>query len=295
MESSTRAILVAGCSHGFGFRAARELALRGHAVVAGFRDPEGRNAEAAEALGEFADTHGHRLLVVRLDVTDERSVYAAVEQALAWNDGELDAVVNSAAYSVMGPLEACPPEQLRAELDTNVVGALRLLRAVLPHMRARRRGRFVQITSGLGRAAVPFMGPYSVSAWAQECFAEVLSYEAAAFGIDVAIIEPAAYRDDMGGPPVKPVGDADRLAAYQDQLVAFAEALRAEEDEPAGDPDEVARAVADAVEAESVPLRTPVGESARRLVDLRNGRTTGEYSTEILRRTGLLPFVKKKG
>ncbi len=293
MQSATgtarRAVLVSGCSSGFGFRAARELARRGHTVVAGFRDPHHRRAaELAEGLLD-------RVLVVRLDVGSEHSVGEAVGRGLEWTGGALDAVVNSAAYSVMGPLEACPPAQLLAELDTNVVGALRLLRGVLPPMRDRRRGRFVQITSGLGRAAVPFMGPYAVSAWAQECFAEVLSYEAAAFGVDVAIIEPAAYRDELGGPPVKPVGDGDRLEAYQDQLVACAEALRAEEAEADGDPEEVARAVADAVEADHVPLRTVVGESARRLVELRQGRTTGEYSTEILRRTGLLPFKKGGG
>lgn len=290
-----RAVLVSGCSSGFGYRAARELARRGHAVIAGFRDPDGRNAEQAAALVEFADAGRYHLLNVELDVVDEASVERAVGAALDWSGGTLDAVVNGAAYSVMGPLEACPPDQLLAMLNLNVVGALRLLRAVLPVMRAQRRGRIVQITSGLGRAAVPFMGPYAVSAWAQECFAEVLSYEAAAFGIEVAIIEPSGYREEMGGPPVKPVGDADRLAVYEPQLVACAEALRAEADAtPAGDPDEVARAVADAVEGALVPLRTPVGDAAQRLLRLREQHDTGEYQVEILRRTGLLPFVRRR-
>ena len=200
--------------------------------------------------------------------------------------------MNTAAYAVMGPLEACRPDQLLAMLNTNVVGALRLFRAALPTMRAAGRGRIVQLTSGLGRAAVPFMGVYSASAWAQECFAEVLSYEAAAFGVEVAILEPANYRD--GGQPRKPVGDGDRLAPYQPQLVAFAERMHQTDEPPEGDPDEVARAVVETVEAEVVPLRTPIGDSARALLELRARLTADEYEQEILDRTGLRQFFHRE-
>lgn len=286
---SPKFVLISGCSSGFGFRAARELTRRGHRVFAGFRDPAGRNADRAEALARFARDVGGSLESLALDVDDERSVATAVERVLTRSEGRIDTLVNTAAYSVMGPVEACPPEQLLAELDTNVVGALRLFRAVLPPMRRQGRGRILQVTSGLGRAAVPFMGPYGISAWAQECFAEVLSYEAAAFGVDVGILEPGAYHTDLGGPAVKPVGDEDRLAIYEPQLVAFAETLQAT-DQPKGDPEEVARAVADAVEAETIPLRTVIGESARELIRLRTESTTGEFKAAIIDRTGLRPF-----
>lgn len=287
--SETRFVLLSGCSSGFGFRAARELARRGHKVFAGFRDPAHRNADRAQALTTFARQGGFALETLRLDVDDDGCVRTAVEQVLQRSEGRLDVLVNTAAYSVMGPLEACQPEQLLAELNTNVVGALRLFRAVLPVMRRAGRGRILQVTSGLGRAAVPFMGPYGISAWAQECFAEVLSYEAGAFGVEVGILEPGAYHTDLGGPAVKPVGDADRLAVYEPQLIAFAETLQAN-DQPKGDPEEVARAVADAVEAESVPLRTVIGESARELVRLRTESTTGEFKAAIIDKTGLAPF-----
>ncbi len=290
LDHGPRHVFVAGCSTDFGFRAARALARRGHRVVAGVREPEGRGRHNAEALGALA-IGGDRLLVVPLDVDDDASVTAATGHALEHLDGRVDALVNTAAYSVMGPLEACPPDQLLAMLNTNVVGALRLFRAVLPAMRASGQGRIVQLTSGLGRAAVPFMGVYSASAWAQECFAEVLSYEAAAFGVEVAILEPANYRD--GGQPRKPVGDQDRLEVYEPQLVAFAERLHQTDRPPEGDPEEVAQALVDTVEAVAVPLRTPIGESARALLELRARLTADEYEREILERTGLRQFFHR--
>ena len=288
---SPRHVLVTGCSTDFGFRTAQALAHRGHTVVAGLREPRGRGRENAEALGALA-TEGLAVRTVPLDVDDDASVAAAMSHALDYLEGRLDVLVNTAAYAVMGPLEACRPDQLLAMLNTNVVGALRLFRAALPTMRAAGRGRIIQLTSGLGRAAVPFMGVYSASAWAQECFAEVLSYEAAAFGVEVAILEPANYRE--GGQPRKPVGDVDRLAVYQPQLVAFAERLHQTDEPPDGDLEEVARAVVETVEAEVVPLRTPIGESARALLELRARLTADEYEQEILDRTGLRQFFNRE-
>lgn len=291
-SDALRTVLVAGCTGGFGFRAARECARRGHRVVAGVRDPDDHNADVADEISALAHNEGLALWPVRLDVDDDDSVRSAVELAIS-HTGGLDCVVNAAAYSVMGPLEACPPEQLRRMLETNVVGALRLVRATVPLMRAAGRGRIIQITSGLGRAAVPFMGVYSAGAWAQECFAEVLSYELAPFGIDVAILEPSGYRDEFGGPSLKAVGDADRVAVYQEPLIRFAEIARAAPAED-DDPEEVARAIADTVEAERVPLRLPVGAAAESLRRMREEKSAAEYEREIMARTGLGAFVRSK-
>ncbi|MFN3202376.1 MAG: SDR family NAD(P)-dependent oxidoreductase [Bradymonadia bacterium] len=300
----SQAVLVTGCSGGFGFRAARSLGRAGHRVIAGLRAPEGSNRPQATALTGTAVAEGWEVLCLPLDVDDTASVEGAVEEATRWA-GPLDTVVNTAAYSVMGPLEACTPEQLLSMLNTNVVGALRLFRAVLPQMRGAGAGRIIQLTSGLGRAAVPFMGIFAAGAWAQECFAEVLAYEAAAFGVDVAILEPAGYshaegsppdgltgerrETRRGGPPLKMVGDTDRLPAYERQLVSFAEHLR-RNDTPEGDPEEVAEAVVRAVEALNVPLRTPVGTAAKALIDLRSEKRGADYEQAITELTGLARF-----
>lgn len=280
---SPRAVLVTGCSAGFGFRSARALALAGHHVVAGIRSVSLHGQSYAAELTQLR-REGHTVTLVPLDVDRDDSVEGAVAASLEATGGRLDAVVNTAAYSVLGPLEACAPEQLMSLLNTNVVGALRLFRAVLPVMREQGSGRIIQLTSGLGRAVLPFMGVYAASAWAQEAFAEALAYEAAEFGVEVAILQPAGYRS--GGRPRKAVGDTARLAAYQDVLVAFGE--RVNKAEPAmGNPEEVALAVVDAVEAERMPLRTPVGAAARELLTMRRTLSADAFEAEIRERTGL--------
>lgn len=278
-----RAVLISGCSADFGFRSARALARAGHHVIAGIRAWSLHGQQYAAELKALR-AEGHRVTLVPLDVDRDDSVEGAMRVALEATGGRIDALVNTAAYSVLGPLEACRPAQLQALLDTNVVGALRLFRAVLPVMRAQGGGRIVQITSGLGRAVLPFMGVYAASAWAQEAFVEALAYEAAGFGVEVAILEPAGYR--RGGRPRKPVGDEARLAAYQEALIAFGE--RVNQSAPAeGDPEEVARAVVEAIEAETVPLRTPVGAAAIELLRMRAEMSAEAFEREILERTGL--------
>lgn len=276
-------VLVSGCSAGFGFRSARALAQAGHTVIAGMR---ARSIHGQRYAAELTGLRraGLDVTLVPLDVDNEDSVRDAVAAALKIADGRLDALVNTAAYSVLGPVEACGPEQLATLLDTNVVGSLRLLRAVLPTMRAAGRGRIVQLTSGLGRAVLPFMGIYAASAWAQEAMIESLAYEVAGFGVEVAILAPAGYR--TSDRPRKAVGDRDRLAAYQEPLIAFGNRVNST---PPGDedPEEVAEAVVATVEAEQVQLRTPVGAAARRLVALRDTLTAEQYEQEILQRAGL--------
>jgi NAD(P)-dependent dehydrogenase (short-subunit alcohol dehydrogenase family) len=277
-------ILVAGCSTAFGRQSAIALARRGHRIIAGVRERTGRGAEHAAELAALARAESLDLRVVDLDVDREETIEAAVEAAKAYSFGRLDALVNSAAYSVLGPLEACPPEQLLALLNTNVVGALRLFRAVLPVMREAGNGRIVQITSGLGRAVLPFMGPFAATAWALESFAEVLAMEAAPFGVKVALVEPSGYRE--GDQPRKSVGDLDRLMAYESQLISMAERMQSNGGQ-GEDAAEVAEAVVSVVEAETVPLRTPVGQAATELLELRERLTFAEYEREILRRAGL--------
>ncbi|MCA9546923.1 MAG: hypothetical protein KC613_21100, partial [Myxococcales bacterium] len=121
--------------------------------------------------------------------------------------------------------------------------------------------------------------------WAQECFAEALAMEAAPFGVRVSIIEPSGYRDP--GRPRKPVGDQARLEAYQHQLVRLAERLQ--DGEGTDDPQEVIDAIVQAVEGDDVPMRTPVGASAKELTALRKRLDFEEYERAVLSRAGLSP------
>jgi len=183
-----RSILITGSSSGIGRAAAERFAARGWRVFASMRDP-GRG----EALRARAAERGWRLTTPALDVTDDVSVAAAAADVLGETGGRLDVLVNNAGYYAFGPLEETSPDELRAQLETNVVGVLRVTRAVLPAMRARRAGTVVTLGSVSGRVAVPISGPYAASKWALEGMIESLRLELIPFGVRVALIEPGPY------------------------------------------------------------------------------------------------------
>src|SRR5947209_7094609 len=181
-------VLVTGCSSGFGELIAKTLAARGHLVFATMRGVDARNAEAALRLEAWAHETGSNLTVLELDVTDAASVAAAVAHA-----GTIDVVVNNAGASAAGPLEAFGIDQMAALLDLNVLGPMRVNKAVLPAMRARRAGLIIWITSTLGRLLPGRGGLYPATKWAAEGFAESLHHQVAPFDIDVVILEPGSF------------------------------------------------------------------------------------------------------
>src|SRR5260370_41162333 len=156
------------------------------------RATAGKNAAAAQRLSDWATTHGHALRVIDLDVTSDDSVGEAIEQVLASACG-LDVVVNNAGASALGPLGAFTIAQMAALLDLNVLGPMRVNKAVLPTMRARHAGLIVWVTSTLGRVLPGRGGLYPATKWAAEGFAESLHHQVAPFGIDVVILEPGSF------------------------------------------------------------------------------------------------------
>ena len=149
-------VLITGASTGFGRDAAERLARRGHRVFATMRDTSGRNAEHRAALEQMAADEHLSLRVLELDVTRDDSVSSAVDAALR-EAGYLDVVINNAGYAGIGVTEAYTPQQFERMFAVNVIGAVRVYRAVLPSMRARRSGLLIHISSGAGRCAVPAM------------------------------------------------------------------------------------------------------------------------------------------
>jgi NAD(P)-dependent dehydrogenase (short-subunit alcohol dehydrogenase family) len=141
-------VLVTGSNSGFGYLTVIALAKRGHSVIATMREPDGKNRAAADKLRQVAQAEQRQIRVLELDVTSDKSVDAAFAAA-----GPVDAVINNAGYSIVGLAETATPAQMLAEFDTNVVGMHRVNRAALPHMRARRAGLLVHVSSGLGRIA----------------------------------------------------------------------------------------------------------------------------------------------
>ena len=256
-DSEPFVVLVTGTSSGFGRLISLELARRGHQVYASMRDPDGRNAAGRRALTDVARRERLDLVVTELDVTDEASVAAAVA-AVVGGAGRIDAVVNNAGRGAWGLNEAFEIDQVRALFDVNVFGALRVNRAVLPHLRAQGSGLLVQMGSVLGRVVWPLTGVYAATKHALEAIAESYRYDLARLGIDSVVVEPGAYPTGLAGDSMMLPADRDRSKAYGEFRHAVAGDRFVAHDP---DPQDVATAVADlvAMTPGTRPLRTTVG------------------------------------
>ena len=245
-----RAALVTGASSGIGRASALRLASAGWRVFGGVR-----TEEDATAL------RGQGIEPVVLDVRDPEQIAAAADAI----GPELDGLVDNAGIAVAAPLELVPLEELRRQLEVNVVGQVAVLQAVLPALR-RARGRVVLMGSIGGRSALPFLGPYAASKHALEAFADVLRVELAPWGIAVSIVEPASVRTAIwtkGAEHAEAMQDAigaEGAALYADRIQRFRQV--ALERGPGIDPDIVARAVEHALTASRPRARYVVGRDA---------------------------------
>ena len=182
MRVQAKTVLVAGASSGLGLAVAREAARAGHRVFAGARSYLQQEGDAPEGFYRLA-----------LDITDPASIARSVSEVerLA---GPIDALILCAARIVLGSCEETSPEELRAVLDTNFVGIVRMTQAVLPSMRARESGLIVPFSSVNGLLGTPFTGAYVASKHAVEGWAECLRMECRPFGIRVCVVRPGDHR-----------------------------------------------------------------------------------------------------
>jgi len=188
----SRIVVVTGCSSGFGELIAQALARAGHRTFATMRGIADRNAAATEKFRALAAAEHLDLEVVEMDVSSDASVSRAVEQIIARTD-RIDVVVNNAGASSSGPLEAFSVDQMAALLNVNALGPMRVSKAVLGAMRARRSGQIIWISSTLGRILRGRGGLYPATKWAAEGLAETLHHQIAPFGIDLTLLEPDSY------------------------------------------------------------------------------------------------------
>src|SRR5205809_7320408 len=204
----SKTILITGTSSGFGRDTAETLFRAGHTVYASMRGAQGKNREATEALRKLG------IKTVELDVSDDASVEAGVKNVLA-EAGKIDVLVNNAGVMSAGVTEAFTAEQAKVIFDTNVIGLLRVTRAVLPSMRQKRDGLIINIGSILGRVTFPFVGIYGASKFAVEALTDSVRYEVSQFGIDVVLVQPSAYPTNMYAAIQRPA-DFARAADYGD-------------------------------------------------------------------------------
>jgi len=238
-------IMITGAARAIGAALAAELADRGHDVIATARNPD--------------DIEPYKnVRCLQLDVTDDESVKACLEAA-----GEIDVLVNNAALPGAGPLEDFPLDRLRSILETNTIGPLRMIQAVVPAWRTRRHGVIVNVSSVQGQVGSPTEGPYCASKFALEALSESLHYELRHFGIRTVIVQPGYI-----SPGMKPSQRHEGPAAYQELWKQWA----GTDDKVTGGEGrtssaDAAATIADAIEDPETPLRIRVGPDANLILD----------------------------
>ena len=238
-----KTVLITGSSAGIGKLTADFFASRGWNVAAGARNPE--------CLATFAN-NGSRI-VVQLDVKDDRSLRAAVATTLE-KFGAIDVLVNNAGYGLFGPIEGSTNGEFEAQFRTNVFGTVAMIRHVLPHMRERKTGVIVNVSSIGGRISAPFAGAYHASKFAIEGLSESLRYELSLYGIRVKLVEPGHYKTGF----IRRSLHMLRHDAYNAQFDNYMGWVH-KEDEKAPDAAPVAATIFKAATDKSDRLRYPVG------------------------------------
>lgn len=250
---------ITGTSKGFGRVWAEAALARGDRVAA--------TARNVGSLAPLVERYGSQVAALALDVTDKAAVESAVKETLRRFE-RLDVVVNNAGYGLFGAIEEVSEAEARAQIETNLFGALWVTQAALPILRAQHSGHFIQVSSIGGVNAFPTVGLYHASKWGLEGFSQSLAQEVAGFGIKVTIVEPGGYATDWGGPSAQ---HAARLAAY-DSAHTTMQAFR--KSFIPGDPQATGPAILKVVDAQDPPLRIFFGSGGLPM-------TRAEYARRI--------------
>ena len=263
MVSRPSPVLITGCSTGIGRATAAHLAERGHTVYA-----------TARRLDSLAGLESSGCQLLALDVTDEDSMRAAVDEVIA-QEGTIGALVNNAGYSQSGAIETVELDAVRRQFETNVFGLIRMSQLVLPSMRKAGQGRIVNISSMGANFTFPGGGVYHATKYAVEAISDALRFEVKGFGVDVVIIQPGAIRTEFDKAAAASLdahssdgGPYDEFNAKVGKITA-----RAYERGPlqllGGGPETVAKAIEKALTAPRPKLRYRVTPSARVLIGQR--------------------------
>lgn len=250
MDTLPKTWFITGTSSGFGHILTEQLLDRGDRVAATLR--------RADALADLQARYGDRLWVAALDVTDAAAVRRVVDRAFA-DLGRIDVVVNNAGYGLFGAGEEVSDEQIRQQIDTNLIGSIQVIRAALPHLRAQGGGRVLQLASEGGQIAYPNFSVYHATKWGIEGFVEAVAQEVAPFHIAFTIVEPGPTATGFGAglvsPPPMAVYDETPAGEMRRAVANHTLALT-------GDPDKMARAMIASVDRTPPPRRLTLGSTA---------------------------------
>jgi NAD(P)-dependent dehydrogenase (short-subunit alcohol dehydrogenase family) len=268
-------VLITGCNSGFGFHASLSFARQGHEVFATVRSLDRADALRAVVEAEALDLH-----VLRLDLRDTDSIDGAVAEVVE-QAGRIDVCVNNAGIELRGPIEECSDDEVLVQFDTNVFGLVRVVRAVLPTMRAQGAGVIVNVGSLAGLVARPYGGLYSATKHAVEAITEALHFECAPFGIRVAVLEPGQFETELLNNAIVAARFTDDsiYRPASDRLDAALQRLAP--DGRRAPPEVVAEAIVGVAEDDEASLRHLVGDDAELVWSVRNGSTFEQYEATI--------------
>ena len=237
---------ITGTSRGFGREWAIAALDRGDRVAA--------TARRLDSLTDLVDKYGDNILPLELDVTDREADFAAVARA---HDvfGSLDIVINNAGYGHFGMVEELTEAEARAQLETNLFGALWITQAALPFLREQGSGHILQVSSIGGISAFPLVGIYHASKWALEGMSQSLAGELAPVGVHVTLFEPGGYDTDWSGASSKRAAQLDAYGPVRDRVTAMRRSATR------GDPEATGPAILKIVDASPPPLRVFLGDA----------------------------------
>lgn len=250
MSTAQKTWFITGASSGFGRAFAEHALARGYNVVA--------TARTVAKLQDLTAQAPDRVLALKLDVDRPDDAKAAIEAAVT-RFGRIDVLINNAGYGIIGAIEETPETELRAIMETNFFGAMRVTVAALPVLRTQGFGAIVNMSSLGGQLSFAEAGAYSATKFALEGASEALAQEVAPFGIKVLIVEPGAFRTGFAADAMRYMPTID---AYQKVVGGTREFIHTMNNAQEGDPRKAAAAIEKALTAEVAPLRLQLGADA---------------------------------
>jgi len=241
-----KTIFITGASAGLGKSTAKLFQSKGWKVIATMRKPE----------NETELTKLENVTILKLDITDNTQIEDTVQKVI--QQYTVDVVLNNAGYGLIGVLEALTDEQITRQIDTNLLGVIRVTKAFIPHFREKKNGTFINVTSMFGLIGYPTCSVYSATKFAIDGFSESLAYDLDQFGVKVKIIAPGGIQTDFAGRSL----DGGQHEAYQKLMEKVSEGYSAESISNYATPESIANVIYDASTDNKKQLRYIAGTDA---------------------------------
>lgn len=266
--------LITGASTGIGFETSITLARNGFRTIATMR-----NLSKSHKIREIAKKEKLPLTVISLDVNDNASIQTAIKNVLV-EAKRIDVVINNAGYGLFGAIEDLPMDKIIKQFETNFFGMVRVVKSVLPIMRSQRSGTIVNISSMVGRVAMPLNSVYVASKFALEGFSESIRHELSKFGINVILIEPGIVKTRFFDNLQKSTNEAPK-SPYTALLERRLSRFKSISQSNSSAPSEVALAILKALRSKSSDFRYVVGDDATAVLEKRKALSDIEFERWI--------------